>query len=525
MMLQIRKCILVAVGISWCTSQAQNLPTPAPSALPSLPPSVSAQPSTTPSVQPSAVPSVSALPSLSPSVSALPSTTPSVQPSAAPSVSALPSLSPSVSALPSTTPSVSALPSQTPTKAPSSAPSVPPTMSPSMTPSGAPSQFPSDVPSAHPSAMPSMEPSQHPTHNKPTKISISEDEILPFRENLPEFRESRYTTRPTRSPTPEPTVASHPQLAPLLTYYWRIGMPTSAPTGVFNFRFTKPPTGAPSSAPSGPKIAPLLKFYWQIGMPTSAPTGVYNFRPSTSAPSSAPTDPSNSPFRVFPSKSETDKNDNANDNNNNPTTVNLESHIVPSEAVPAPSRSKGDNMHDEYQVIVSAEVEGVPEILEPSSSSIVESVLVQYLSDEIIEMAGVPVFFLEARVTTMQPGKSIYGTIRMEIKTKVLAIGGNIDIDTVQQSVQQTLDKDPEELESHLRGAIHSSTVPAVKLSQQDHVSQPSKGNNNIGTILAACTLIFVIVVSVGLWVTIGSRHRIQEDPPELNKKDVDFWA
>lgn len=355
-------------------------------------------------------------------------------------------------------------------------------------------------------------------------------------------------------------------------------MPTNHPTGVFDFRFTRPPTSAPSNSPTEPPDSPFREFHSKLtfyptstpttseqpaGEPTDNPTVVPNsaflkFHSTlTTDPTSdlsAPLNPASvppaleanrhqetpleSPFRQFYSTLISNPEDSPSINNPNTISVPLGASTTPggapvsapsvvsSESIHSPATGllNGTSMHEEYQVTASLAVEGMPELLDPSSTSIVETIIVQYLSDEVVEVDEVPVFFLKTQVTTENPKNSIYGTIRMAIKTTVLASGETIDINALQGSIQQALEQDPENLESHLRGAIHSSATPTVKLSQHSYISATRVGRNNTIIWMATCvSIILIITISLSVCVMDGERLRIHEDSRSTDKpKSID---
>lgn len=524
-----------------------------------------------------------------------------------------------------------------PTASPTESPTLPPTASPTESPT----RSPTEVPSAHPSAEPTESPTHPPTCDPGSTmspgVSVSEDEIvflpdIPFRQN---FQESRHTPWPTRRPTPRPTAAPHPKTAAFLEHYWRVGMPTDAPTGTFNFRFTKPPTSAPVIAPTAPPDSPFRNFYTRLtSSPTDEPTGSYSpsiqptdeptsipyspfhgfyskklagptLQPSselhfygptdeptttpysssfrdfhsslTYGPTSMPTTESSSssglsrlgspsdgteafadaPFRVFYSGLKASRADDATIQATTPSVspkpipfagpsampvdnphetqhhestatqdttppfspqlgpVDLPSAVPPEEDTSSPTWQLDDYIRqDEYRLTLSFEVQAMPEILDPSSLPVVESTLIEYLDDQITEIEGVPVFFMQTHVRTKPPKNSIYGTIRMEIETSILATGDSIDTNKLKETIQQALQNDKDELWNHLRGAINSLSVPSETTTHERFTNTPRReGSSHTVIMVATCvTTLMLIAAALSVCVVMEARRRKGED-------------
>jgi hypothetical protein len=339
----------------------------------------------------------------------------------------------------------SLIPSEEPTSMPTNDPSGWPTVVPSSDPTGDPSQEPSDPPQTMPSLIPTGEPTSIPTNDPsgwPTVVPSSDPTGAPSQEP---------SEMPSLIPATEPT-----------------SMPTNNPSELPTSVSSLNPTSAPSHEPSS-RSQPMLSLK-ASGTPTAYPINMS--RVSSPAPSEQ-----SYPTSAAPTFGE----------------ISTEVMVHPVDG------------SVEYQTTVPLIVRGISPSLDPTSTLVVENAIAHFLSEEIKDIQGIPVFFLKTDIESQSMLSNPDGSSMtlLAIKVHAIVVGSSIEISVLHDSIEVTLRQNQEGLGKDLIGALSSySESTETNKDGEKNISAMSttEGSTNevFLVVVISATMMIVVVVCIG---------------------------
>ena len=409
-------------------------------------------PSSSPTEKPS-TPSLNNAPTTAPTLK--PTDTPTFNPAAAPSeqptdeLSTKPTSPPSKAQLPDLPEALEGAPSATPTEKPSSMPSVysEPSTFPSEIPTAEPSLGPSQVPSVGPSNLPSAQPSLRPSLSQAPSIVLSESPS-----NTP-------STLPSKMPSQTPS-----------------DIPSDIPSAT--------PTSAPSSQPTA--------------LPSSTPSATPSFKPSDT-PSLVPTaSPS-----VIPSLEPSQREQEALElQTDSPSTK--PAYSPPKTASPTTSLFKSNG---QYETIISVEIDGLKTILDEAEEIILENTILRFLSDKILDIQGISIFFLKTKLlrqTLVKNNRKLSSekTFIMDVQVQAITVGGEIDPAIYHDVVQSTITENSDQFYARLQtiSESFSGRVAAGQSGQEANEASP-KNEDGMSMVIITAILVSTAIFVVGLLV------------------------
>ena len=152
---------------------------------------------------------------------------------------------------------------------------------------------------------------------------------------------------------------------------------------------------------------------------------------------------------------------------------------------------------NERQAVVSVALEGVPELLDPSSNLLVESAVTELLSEQVTEIEGVSIFFLKTQVLSQKPFPSRGGTtgeiVLVELRVHAVAVGGRVDDRILEESIKQSLDKNKDELVEQLKSGLESLSFQGNSLADELDTGA-SGGNSSTNMVILVAVIASVMI-------------------------------
>jgi len=418
-------------------------------------------------------------------------------------------------------------PTQNPTEKPTSSPTtVQPTLRPttvptgnpttvqptSFKPSGEPSSSPTDQPTGNPTQQVTLKPSGKPTQSPtvPVAETNAPTDAAPTNRPHSSFRDFVLANQANQ------TISSFQDFAPAHqgnetlshTAPQNHSLPTRKPSEVATDKPTAHPTMAPSASPSqkpspSPSSAPS-------GSSSSAPTQTVTQEPSTEvvqgvlleSPTQKPTKSPSSlqPLvsTLAPSVSPTTLKSTTN-SAVTATTV-LEDDKTDSEhdstvTSDSPPSTPNDSASSELQTLATISISDIGEELDEADSLVVETSIVQFLSKEITEIEGVPVFFLKAHIESQDIRSKIS---LLYVTLDAITVDGTLDKSSFLDALGATLKDKRDQLDEHIHTVLDAfSSRGTSKPAGSNTNTGDSDGGFNTVVVAAVISLAFIVLLTL----------------------------
>lgn len=159
-----------------------------------------------------------------------------------------------------------------------------------------------------------------------------------------------------------------------------------------------------------------------------------------------------------------------------------------------------------YETTVSVPLNGQAEPLDTTQQLILETTIIQLLSEKITEIEGAAIFFLKAQVASQtvsnRDRKLSIKVLLIQVHVKAVVVSGKIDEQAYHQAVQKALTDDAGDLQLQLQheSKSFSGRIANGGDSQQQNKRAPPPGGKNM--VILTAILVSSGFLLVGLFVT-----------------------